>query len=375
MHITALLPVLALLVPAISATAIPRDVSEPAVVKRVAKRVCRARTSTSAAASSAAAASPIVSVGVDVGVAVPSASAVATAAPSPSAAAPAPSASPAAPSPSASPAAPSPSANTGSGSGNSNNGANAASLTPNGKKAGISAGNALQAMGSHIGWWYNWAPTEEYAHSDTTKFVPTLWGGGNADATDAARLATFKSLTSTPEWIIGMNEPDCAAGSMSSGMSVDATAALWNELMVPKGQAGSLLLSPSMCKQMAEDGWLRQFQAKISRDFDITNVHINKNNIQGVKDSLDYYWNTYKKPIWVTEFACVNDVNGFVPCTDQGQINSYIQQVVDLFEADERVYAYAFSNGYGLGDVWPMWSGNGLSQSGQTYLNAISKYH
>lgn len=71
--------------------------------------------------------------------------------------------------------------------------------------------------------------------------------------------------------------------------------------MAPKGNAGAMLLSPSMCKQMAEDGWLGKFQGKISRDWDITNVHINKNNMAGVKASIDYYYNTYKKPLWVTE--------------------------------------------------------------------------
>lgn len=82
-----------------------------------------------------------------------------------------------------------------------------------------------------------------------------------------------------------------------------SAAALYNQLMVPKGNAGSLLLSPSMCKQMAEDGWLANFQTKISKDFDITNVHINKNNMAGVRASIDYYYNKYKKPIWVTEVS------------------------------------------------------------------------
>jgi hypothetical protein len=42
-------------------------------------------------------------------------------------------------------------------------------------------------------------------------------------------------------------------------------ADLWNRLMVPKGEQGSLLVSPSMCKQLAEDGWLKNFQGKINR--------------------------------------------------------------------------------------------------------------
>lgn len=93
---------------------------------------------------------------------------------------------------------------------------------------------------------------------------------------------------------------------MNNGNMADmacAAAAMWNLLMAPKGFAGSLLLSPSMCKQMAEDGWLAQFQKEITRDFDILNLHINKNSMEGVKASIDYYYNRYKKPIWVTEVS------------------------------------------------------------------------
>jgi hypothetical protein len=81
----------------------------------------------------------------------------------------------------------------------------------------------------------------------------------------------------------------------------DAGAALWNSLIAPKGAAGSLLLSPSMCKQAAESGWLQPFRSKISRDWDITNVHINKVDAAGIRMVIDHYWNTYGKPIWVTE--------------------------------------------------------------------------
>jgi hypothetical protein len=35
-------------------------------------------------------------------------------------------------------------------------------------------------------------------------------------------------------------------------------------------------------------------------------------------------------------------VNGFTPCTDQEEINDYINQIVDLFQTDSRVAAYAY---------------------------------
>lgn len=48
--------------------------------------------------------------------------------------------------------------------------------------------------------------------------------------------------------------------------------------------------------------------------------------------------------------------------------------IVDLFESDDRVYAYAYTDGNGLGTVWPPTNDGQLTESGQTYLDAISKY-
>lgn len=70
---------------------------------------------------------------------------------------------------------------------------------------------------------------------------------------------------------------------------------------------------------------------------------MNKLDAAGIQKDIDHYWNTYGKPIWVTEFACVNDVNGFAPCTNQATINAFIKTAVDILENDSRVYAYAYS--------------------------------
>ena len=37
--------------------------------------------------------------------------------------------------------------------------------------------------------------------------------------------------------------------------------------------------------------------------WDITAIHVNKNSQTGVQEDIDYYWNTYGKPIWVTEVS------------------------------------------------------------------------
>ncbi|WWC73899.1 uncharacterized protein I206_107871 [Kwoniella pini CBS 10737] len=253
----------------------------------------------------------------------------------------------------------------------SNNG----NYTPNGIKAGIAGGDAYDAVEAHIGWWYDWSANPS-GHSGTPIAVPMLWGDGDVDAADASRLAVFKAITTAPQYIMGFEEPDCSTYG-SSNIAVGAAAALWNALIGKWKAQGSTLLSPSMCHQAADQytGYLSSFQSQITVPWDITNIHINKNSMEGVNADIDYYYNTFGKPIWVTEFACVDDSTGFVPCDNQDAINSFIKEIVPLFENDTRVHAYAYSNGEGLGDVWPMWSNGALSESGSTYLEAIKQYH
>ncbi|TFK28195.1 hypothetical protein FA15DRAFT_91132 [Coprinopsis marcescibilis] len=248
----------------------------------------------------------------------------------------------------------------------------AVSLTPNNNKAGIAGGDAYPYLKDRIGWWYDWSPNPSKAGNPIA--VPMLWGAGTADAQDAARLATFKNLKVAPKYLLGFEEPDCPAGSGSAGMSVDSGVSKWETYIAPMRAKGAKVGSPSMCKQ-ADETWLASFQKKAKTPWDFTAIHINKNNMAGVRKDIEHYAQ-YGKPIWVTEFACVNDYPNFVPCTNQAEINKFIYDVVDLFEKEPRVYAYAYSNGLGLGNVWPLTTKDGkLSASGQTYLSAISRYH
>lgn len=247
------------------------------------------------------------------------------------------------------------------------------SLIPGGKKAGSAGGRAVPFWKDHIGWWYDWTPEPE---NRGIVGVSMLWGSGHNGNEDAKRFAEFQKMTTVPEYLLGFNEPDCTGWDTSANMDVSEGTSLWNSMIVPKGNEGALLGSPSMCMQKDET-WLKKFQSSgLARDWDFTAIHVYKPDMKGVQEDIDHYWNTYKKPIWVTEFGCVHDQDNFTPCSDQGEINNWIRNVVDLFEQNEHVMAYAYTDGGGLGTAWLPTVNNGqaLSESGKTYLDAISKY-
>ncbi|EED23558.1 conserved hypothetical protein [Talaromyces stipitatus ATCC 10500] len=249
-------------------------------------------------------------------------------------------------------------------------------LTPNGIKAGSAGGDAYPFWKDHIGWWYDWTPNPLKSYPDNTGHaipISMLWGAGTVSHGDAVRYAEFQKLTAAPPYILGYEEPDCSPPD-SSSISVQKGMKVWNEVVAPWGKKGSLLGSPSVCKQSDED-WLTPFQKGISTPWDFTAVHINTNNMGVVKKVLNHYWTKYnQKPIWVTEFACVDTSNGFKASENQTQINKFIADIVDLFQRDDRVYAYAYSAGRGLGSTWPPVKDEKLTESGRVYLDAIRKY-
>jgi hypothetical protein len=247
-------------------------------------------------------------------------------------------------------------------------------LTPNGRKAGSAGGRAVPFWKDHLGWWYDWSPVP--GDRDGVQGVAMLWGDGHNGEVDQQRWQAFQQLSETPKYLLAFNEPDCSGAGTSADMAVEQAVQVWNDKIAPWGDKGSLLGSPSMCRQLSES-WLAQFNSgALRRSWDFTAIHIYKPDMEGVRQDIEHYAQ-YGKPIWVTEFACVWDQNDFTACTDQGQINQWIRDVVDLFEGDGRVMAYGYTDGGGLNDQWLPTTNDGssLTEAGQVYLDAISKYH
>ena len=136
--------------------------------------------------------------------------------------------------------------------------------------------------------------------------MPTLWGNGGTGGQDEQRLQDFLSMSWNPQYVQGFYEPDCSP-PMSSAIDPQTAAGQWNNWVVPWRAKGALLVSPGMCKQFNED-WLTPFLNAGATEWDITSIHINKIDVAGAQQDIDYYWNTYGKPIWVTEVSRIASV-------------------------------------------------------------------
>jgi hypothetical protein len=251
-------------------------------------------------------------------------------------------------------------------------------LTPNGRKAGLSGyvgiedTDAFTDLAPHISWYSDYTANTPDALG--VHGVGMLWGapGSACVQSSAQRLSGFTSMRATqpaPKYMFGFYEPDCDC-PMSSEMSVASAAANWDALIAPLAAQGTVLGSPSMCKQRDED-FLTPFDAAVTRSWDVTSIHVNVPTVEQAKLVVEYYVNTYKKPVWVSEFACVRPVPTWQPCTDQGEIDTFIRGMVKYLEGNPNVVAYGPSNGAGLGDVWPLTDQGALTASGKTYLAAI----
>lgn len=174
--------------------------------------------------------------------------------------------------------------------------------------------------------------------------------------------------------MMGFYEPDFTPPD-SSSISSTSAASTWSTTLAPLGapKGSTLLGSPSLATQK-DESWLTPFKdAPGHPTWDFTCIHTNKPNVTGVMEDVEYYLAKYGKPIWVSEFACVDDQD-WTPCTDPQEIKSFIEDVVRFLQANESVVAYGYSNGDGLGTAWPMIDSatGAVTASGQVYLDVIS---
>jgi hypothetical protein len=217
-----------------------------------------------------------------------------------------------------------------------------------GRKRGVAYGynsdGDLAALSAGIGWWYNWAlPPDRTLVSSYeafgVDFVPMVWGGGSLDP---AKLAA--QVPSGAKYLLTFNEPNFGS---QSNLTPTQAAMLWPKIEAFAKTRSLKIVSPSLnycgnnCNQMNPFTWLDQFFAACAGcQVDYIGAHWYACTVSALTMVLAQYESKYKKPIWLTEFACLDSPPITVAAEQQ-----YMKDAVAVLEADPMVFRYSWFTG------------------------------
>ncbi|MCM2373449.1 glycosyl hydrolase [Aporhodopirellula aestuarii] len=221
-------------------------------------------------------------------------------------------------------------------------------------------------------WYYNWYWQPTPGQRDA-EFVPMIKGKIDAIDRSFARIETLKKSHKITH-LLGFNEPDSAK---QGNTSVERAIELWPRLMETELRLGS----PAVTDNRRGKDWFNAFMqaAKLKRlRIDFIAVHRYPNvkangSIKGFLASLQKVYATYRKPIWITEFAGLNFGSKDRKMTVNDNLR-FMRQVLPELERLPYVERYAwFSSGpRDISSLYDPSQPSGLSPLGTLYRNAAS---
>ncbi len=200
----------------------------------------------------------------------------------------------------------------------------------------------LRSLSAGIGWWYNWSPRPEGTLSAgaaaLVEFVPMIWGGSFDPATLAAQVPA------SAKYLLTFNEPNFGT---QSNLTPQQAAALWPKVEAFAKSRGLKIVSPGLnycggnCINTNPFDWLDQFFAACANcQVDYVAAHWYACSTSALTDYLAQYQSKYRKPLWLTEFSCLDD-SVITPAKEL----QYMREAVALLEANPNVFRYAWFSG------------------------------
>ncbi|KAG8940211.1 hypothetical protein FRC03_005674 [Tulasnella sp. 419] len=193
------------------------------------------------------------------------------------------------------------------------NGGGGGSQPVGGGKAGLGWNNEPEAMrqflgsNSAISWSYSWSPWDPNPSGSGIDFCPMMWGAKQEEDW----WKTFEK-NKKAKCVLGMNEPD---RHDQGAIDPYAAAALWKRT-VEKLPSSARRVSPAPAGGEEGFAWLHNFiKACDGCQIDAIGAHIYTTDIEAFKTYLTRVHNEYGRPVWVTEWACMNFAKGQGSCT------------------------------------------------------------
>ena len=222
---------------------------------------------------------------------------------------------------------------------------------------------ALQKL--NCSWYYNWS-TSAFNNSvdDGVAHIPMMWGADSAEA--------IQNMNTNSNYILGFNEPDIESqANMGFWDAVD----VWKQYISPLKMRK---VSPAPADPNGGSGWLYSFMngdeicfthdgiwdyyywykddpsiVPIFKegvdDVDSVCLHYYQGdtNAQGLIKAVDKLWNTYHKPVWITEIGVFGvkgstmDYSYDIP-SRRAEIQAFLTEVVEGLESRSYVERYCW---------------------------------
>ena len=221
------------------------------------------------------------------------------------------------------------------------------------KKRGIAYGYHSQAdmdaISGSLSWWYNWSPKPESTvanifQNDKMDFVPMAWNG----SFNESQIRAFYTAHPESRYLLGFNEPNFTT---QANLKPSQAAALWPKLEKIAKDFGLKIVSPAVNyadKPVTENGvtftdpiaYLDAFFAACPNcQVDYIGVHNYMCYAGALSSDIDRY-KKYKRPIWLTEFACGDQQNITLDMQ-----KGYMMGAIDYLENDTSVFRYSWFTG------------------------------
>jgi len=187
-------------------------------------------------------------------------------------------------------------------------------------------------MGSKTQLLYTWSPTCP-SNTKSAGFTCAImcWGWDQVDQFKEVAVEGYAT------YAMGPNEPN---QSGQSDMSAASGAQLWNEYIAPLRNIGYTLVSPACTSAPDAITWMNDFFDGIGgKDgIDILAYHWYATETSDFESYLTTMWNTWGKPLWITEYAC-QSFSDAPQCTAD-ETYAFHQSVSAFMDNLWYVYAY-----------------------------------
>lgn len=214
-------------------------------------------------------------------------------------------------------------------------------VSKKGLAMGDDMGQFIQLKDLNCSWYYNWGtPAFNNSIDEDVAHVPMMWGAGEDS------LADMAAYDGHCNYFLGYNEPDI---DHQANMTPEEGIQNWSYL----SNTGKRLVSPALSTPSGPSGWLSTFLDQLDqttlKKCDAVALHCygGITDVSRLVNAVNAMWNTYHKPVWVTEVSIVGKKGLLSDHSYDNEparkaVEKYCKDVVEALDAIPYVERYCW---------------------------------